>query len=150
MVGATITGIVHANRQLDLPAPTPQDRRQRLWGSPTFGLGIVLVAAGLIAGAVAATLLDRAAGVRSPEELVVELCDSARSPEPGPAYLALDGDVQHNLADIDPDRTGRAVRAAAIVRGAAARPDPLDPELVHLLATEFANAAELGGGTPCD
>jgi hypothetical protein len=157
LIGAAITGIAHANRQLDghspdaaRPTGPPSSAgRQRIWGSPTLGLGIALVSIGLIAGYAAALLLDNATGVRSPEQLVNELCAAARAPDPGPAVVSLHDDLQHNLGDLEPDRRERAGRAAAIVRSAANRPDPLDPELVHLLATELANAAGLGG-TPCE
>lgn len=158
LVGAAITGIVHANRSLDRAAPTPDHPtggaasagHQRIWGSPTVGLGIVLVTIGLIAGYAAALLLDSATGTLSPEELVIELCDAANAPDPRAAFVPLDDDLQHNLSDLEPDQRERATRAAAIVRSAANRPEPVDPELVQLLATELADAAELGGGTPCD
>lgn len=157
LLGAAITGVVHANRRLDDPAATGRSgrdgvaqHRPRIWGSPTLGLGIVLVSTGLIVGYLSATLLEGTAGVRSPEELVVELCTAARADDTGPAYLELDDDIQHNLTDLVPQTSARATRAAQIVRSAASRPEPLDPELVQLLATELADAAELGGGTPCD
>lgn len=157
VVGAAITGVVHANRHLDSPVSEPgrssvtaSGGRQRIWGSPTLGLGIALVSIGLIAGYGAGVLLDNGTGTRSAAQLVADLCDAAEAPDAGVVFLSLDDDLQHNLGDIEPDQRERAERAAAIVRSAANQPDPVDPELVQLLATELANAAELGGGTPCD
>lgn len=169
-LGLGVAMLINANRRMDgilatqtagtktsdaetvKPAPRIGGLGLPSWvGTRGTSLGIVLVASGIIAGYAIGLLVNGGlASYPTTTELVESICVAGTADNSTSSYLLLNEDIQHALADLDPDRTERATRAAQIVQSSANASGGLDPELLQRLAVELADAGDVPVPASCN